>query len=139
MNNQYYVLYERDIETEKDKRYGAKMLYDSMTRYNEIDKAVRFGLSNLPALLFKVLPLTEQDLAIIKNKDMPYIVAAKFEGKYNHHDYAGECDPLISYDVIRCKQNDLENLVENFKKEKNIEKIITGIELNLYKYKIGGN
>jgi len=130
MANKFFVLFKRDIKTEKEKEYGPKMLYDHMAEYPTLAKATEFALEHIPATIVKKLPLTEAETSRIRDSEKPYLVAAQFNGKY-HSCCMGETDPMTTFDALRCSEKDLEATVEAFSAE-GAEKIIVGAELKVY-------
>jgi len=123
--DQYRVFYERDFESEKFKKYGAKMLFDKAKKFGNEEKAYEFASEKIPSLII------EKTSARTMQENSEYVVAARFEGKYSHSYIDGSSDPLTNYDVLRCKKGELENIITKFVKE-GAEEIITGVELKLF-------
>lgn len=126
----YFVLYERDVKTEKEKKYGERMLFDNCKYFEGTAEAQRFAFKNLPAIFGKRTSLNEEDKAKLKDEQKPYIVAAKQTGKYCSS-CMGETDYLETYDVIRCSENELETTIEKLAGENETDEIIAGLELKL--------
>jgi hypothetical protein len=131
MQEDYFVLYKRDIEYENVKKYGQKMLYDKMQKFGNYEQTSRFAVMNMPAIVARQYPL-EAKKDEIKNLNAPYIVAAKFDGKYRHYCYDGSDDPLVTYDAVRCSENELERVIEEFASEKNFKGLNVGLEIKIF-------
>lgn len=129
MENKYFVLYKRDIPTEKQKRYQNKMLYDKIKEFPEKENALEFATLNLPSALVQRYPLNPAEVET-KNPETPYLIAAEFFGKYSHY-CCGEGEFIKTYDVKRCKQEDVESTIEKFAKEDRYEKALVGLELKI--------
>lgn len=131
MQENYFVLYKRDVGFEKRKKYGQKMLYDEMKQCGSYESAARFAAYNMPAIVARQYPLQAKKEEL-RDLEKPYLVAAKFDGKYNHTSYDGSSDALVNFDAIRCSETDLENVIEKFVQEENFEKLFVGLELKLF-------
>jgi len=136
---QYFVLYARDVRTEHTKKYGARMLFDKAKEFGHLLNATRFALSNLPATLAAKLPLTEEAKPLAKPVETNYIVAVEFFGKYKHTDYTGDTESLITFDVVRCAQSELEETIATLSAEEqyanciHIKRVLVGLELDVFK------
>jgi hypothetical protein len=126
----YFVLFGRDFDTEKTRRYGKKMLYDSKKDFIILEEAKRFALLNMPASIAKRFPVYEKDKEQARNPNSPYIVVAKFVGKYNHTSIDGSRDPLTNFDALRCNDSGIEKIIELFARE-GAKEIIIGLDLKL--------
>lgn len=131
MEKEYFVLYKRDMKTEKTKMYREKMLFDYYQEFAGPEEAKSFAFLNLPCVLAKRDILTENIHDMVRDKKTPYVVAAKHYGKYKHYDYGGGCDYLETYDAVRCSADALEGVVEKIASEDYIKEIIVGLELRL--------
>ena len=141
----YFVLYNRDIEWEKDldeqyldeedldeqgkKRAAGMMFYDKVKHFGGKQKATAFALKRLSEtpIVAKTLKGTEQ------SNGAKYIVAAFFEEKYHDLSYLGYYagnPPIARHEVFRCNSGEIEFLVEKLAKEKP-DKIMIGIEEKL--------
>lgn len=126
---EYFVLFHRDVQMEKRKNYGAKMLYDYKRVFRSIGEAKAFASSNLPAVIAKKIPVTDEEKRKAKDPNKPYLVAAKFDGKYTSS-CMGETDWLTTYDAIRCDEASIDKVIEDFAEE-GAKQISVGIELKL--------
>ena len=141
----YFVLYNRDIEWEKDldeqdldeedmdeqdkKRAEGMMLYDKVKYFGDRKKATAFALKRLSEtpIVARALKGTEQ-----KN-GAKYVVAAYFKEKYHDLSYFGYYagnPPIATHEVFRCNPREVESLVEKLAKEEP-DKIMIGIEEKL--------
>ncbi len=128
MKNKYVVLYKRDVKTEKTKGYGNKMLFDKMKDFYGLNEARAFHFNNLPGILMQNAPFTDIDRSILEGIENPFVVVGEFYGKYGHCDYLGDCDPLRTYDAVRCSADEINKLVEAFSREGKLERVIVGLE-----------
>jgi hypothetical protein len=121
-NMKYFVVYERDRETEQHKKYGELQLYDKIKYFEGEEHAKEFALEHYPVLMGK------QSVEQANN----YVVAVEHEGKYKHYCYDGSCDSLTTYDARHCTREELEKTVDAMMSEKTAKKAIIGIELKLW-------
>ncbi|MBI4095399.1 MAG: hypothetical protein HY438_00910 [DPANN group archaeon] len=134
----YFVLYERWVKTEQEKKYGARQLYASKKEFQKFPLAVRFATQKVPVLVVARLPLTKEAGQFVKQADTNYVVAAEFLSKYSHTDYSGDTEGLHTWDVIKCKQSELEATVEMLAREENNERgpwvkgILVGLEVDIF-------
>lgn len=107
------------------------MLYDEKRQFGNYEKAARFAVNNMPAVLAKQYPMQakKEELKDLENQ---YLVAAKFEGKYQHYCMDGSSDDLINYDAVKCSEKDLEKVIETFVQEKNFKNLSVGLELKVF-------
>lgn len=131
MAAEYFVASERDTRTEKEKNYGERMLFDKLRQFDDAAEARKFALSGLPSVMGRMLPVPEDDKALLKGGGKPYLVIATFEGKFVHSSYDGSTDKLKTHDAIRCSGERLEEIVETLARE-GARKIVVGAEMNLY-------
>lgn len=152
MAKEYFVLHKRDVKGEgnfeRKRKHGqndapylaeGRMLYDKYRSFNNIDKAVSFALELLheqPILCYRGFTYHEPDK--IKDKTRPFVIAAYFPSKYKHHCYDGSSDSVPTYEVISCKQEELESKIAEFGSECP-GKIHYGIELKLLELDVHDN
>lgn len=132
MNSDYFVLSKRDLKTEKSAQAKGRMIYDAMREFNDYSKALTFADRNLPSILAKRTPLTEQEQSKIRDKDNPYVVAGFLPEKYKSY-CRDEWDYVPTNEAVRCKEADLEKTVESFRRD-GATSILVGVELKV----IGG-
>jgi hypothetical protein len=132
IKEEYFVLYRRDLEAEKNlkKQTRGKMLFDAAKEFKDYNRALIHANANLPAILAKKTPLSEEEKAKIRDEQRPYIVAGYFESKYRHHSYDGSSDNIPTNEVVRCSEGELEKAVEKVSSE-GATKIRVGIELRV--------
>jgi len=126
MNEKYFVLYRRDVRTEKTKEYGERRLYDKCKFFCGWEEAKDFASENFPSLL------GNKNLFSEAKEEKKYLAVVRHGGKYKHHDYGGDCDYLETYDVLRCKKSELEKTLEEMSTEEHAEKVFAGIEEKLF-------
>ncbi len=133
----FIVLYKRDRRTEAGhegfKKYESnRMLFDKMTKFNDVSKAKEFIEEKFheSAILAKLFPLSPYD---ILNGDSKFLAIGTYDGKYNHYSYDGSSDSLITYDAIKCSQEDeLKRAIEKMQNEANITSIKRALELDIF-------
>lgn len=122
----YFVLYKRDVETEKNKKYENRQLYDRMNYFTNEQDAKIFAFNNLPARLAQNASYAQ----ITPNQE--YLICAEYHGKYQSC-CMGECDSMTTLDVVTAKQNNIQNTIEALVQEKYCEGIVAvGLELKLF-------
>ena len=130
-----FVLYDRDkgYEVGLRKMCKGRQMYDSYRGFQDLRKARQFARSNIynGAILSAACPSKFPE-AKPKNPEKPYVVALYFEGKYGSHDYGGGYDSIPTYEVLRCAEGDLEATLNKIAEKEEPNKIIWGIELNLF-------
>ena len=95
MEGKFFVLYKRDMEFEKRKQYGDRMLFDRCKTFHGPEDARQFALQNLPAVYAAAFQVEPEGLPA-KDSDKPYVVAAEYRGStgyggshYRKIDYGG--------------------------------------------------
>ncbi len=122
----YFVLYKRDIATEKRKKYEDRQLYDKMEYFTSEQDAKVFAFNNLPARVGQNTGYAE-----IKS-EQEYLVAAEYFGKYESS-CMGETDYMRTIDLVTTKANGIQNTIEALVQEKHCEGIAAvGLELKLF-------
>jgi len=134
--SKYFVLYARDIGTEKSRRYGDRMLYDKCKQFNNAQKALEYASNSLPSIMGVKIPIDKQYLEQARDPNKPFVVVARHEGKYNHEFIDGSSDALIDFDAIRCNESELESTVDMLSQEPNTQEVFVGLELEVLKQKI---
>jgi len=137
MDSRYVVVYKRDFETvARREEYEHKELYDRLKGFDDEESAMRYAFQNMPSVLVRVGPASEEERQRARNPNLPYVVVVRHHGKYGHYDYTGDSDPLTTYDLQRCKAEDVMDLVERMTnaptKRRVLEtRAVAGLELKL--------
>jgi hypothetical protein len=129
-NAEYFVLYDRDLKTERSKEYGETMLFDQMKYFHDLASARSFAMRQLPAIVAKrecYHPSKDDEL---RDPSKPYVIAAEHYGKYTSS-CMGETDSLKTYDARRCGAADVESIMEKMLIERTARCIVGGLELKL--------
>ena len=130
-----FVLYDRDKGSEAGLRKMCKgrQMYDSYRGFQDLSKARQFARSNLynGAVLSAACPSKFPE-AKPKNPEKPYVVALYFEDKYGNHEESGFYNRVPTHEVLRCAEGDLEATLNKIAEKEEPNKIIWGIELNLF-------
>jgi len=127
----YYVAYKRDQPTERNRKYPAhRLLFDCMKTFSTYENAQAFAEENLPAVMAKKLPASVEEITHARDAKHPYVVIAEFYGKYSST-CMGETDPMTTYDVIRCSQQELASVVDEVACEPHFKKLWRGLEVKL--------
>lgn len=131
MENRYFVLFKRDIEMERQKRYKQKqrMLFDECREFPDAKKAKEFAIKNLPAVYAKQYPLDAEE-SQLRDPEKPYVVVGKYIGKYSSY-CMGETEYMTTFDAVRCSKDAVEGIVEKLAGENNCEEVFVGLELKV--------
>lgn len=123
MTNNYFVLYERNINSEKIKKADGRMLYKKLKKFKTEEKATKFGLSKLQGT-----PIIAKTIKCLSDyhPTASYIVAAYFPEKYQRG-FCGDYYNVPMYEVLRCTQDSLDKFVEELARE-GPSKLYLGIE-----------
>ena len=84
----------------------------------------------MPAMVVKRMPLAASDLSSARRSDKPYVVIIKYDGKYSSC-CMGEVDTMVTYDAVRCSNDELDGVCERAAVEKGFERIYRGLELRI--------
>jgi hypothetical protein len=123
----YFVLYKIDNKITKKFSYSGVELYNNIKYFGDVESAKRFAYNNLPARIGQRHDINTE------LQDQDYIVVGEFIGKYKS--YCGYDDPspmLTTYDAVRCKKSQIEEIVNFFSSEKDFNKVEIGIETKLF-------
>ena len=131
MSEKYFVLYERDVATEQAKEYDNRMLFDKLRYCRSEDSAREFAFMNMPAILAMRSNLQDADLPRLRDREKPYVAAARYYGKY-HSSCMGETEALENYDAIRCSAAEVESMMEKLASEPHFKDMVVGLELKLF-------
>jgi len=129
MEDNYFVLHQRQISVEKAKNYGEKMRYSSCRTFAHLADAKAFAFKQMPAVLGKRGGLTEESTPLLRDPTQPYVVAAK-RGEYLF--CMGEGETVHHYDAQRCGEDTVEAVMEELSGEEHTYEMLLGIELKLF-------
>ena len=127
MEDEYFVMYQRDITRELRGMADDRMHYNDHKGFADKEEATEFALSHL-----QDIPIVAKTVKALADYDAEadYVVVAHFECKHQQRHFDMGHYFVPTNEVVRCSQEDLDATVRELANE-NPNKMYLGIEEKL--------